>query len=430
MRDSGESGAMRNVANHLAAWLICIAIGLLIGEIAGAILFYRQQGELVYLNRREIHSTTQVEPAARVGQRLHPYLGFGGYSARFTNNLGFPQYTDYKVPFVPAPNDLAVFVFGGSVASNLVFPPQGGRSLETALRDKIKDRNVIVYSMAQGSGKQPQQLMGLAMLRAMGQHIDVVVNLDGYNDMVFGYTNQYHRVHPIFPSAAIMWGIGNTLDTGQRSSAFYRTAADLLEARLAITNYTDTANASRAGLKYLYRKAVISYHLRSKASAERRYVAAFGDNQNIERIKHLMGIDLPIDEKADGTEMAFDIWLKSDEAMAALAKSAGARYVHVIQPNQYFKTRKTFSPDEAKVALSMPATEPVRIGAERGYAMFDKRADIIAKHGIISGVAMFDDQPGAMYVDNCCHYTKAGETILADFMAERVVQALAKANGD
>ena len=45
---------MRNVAGHLAAWLICAAIGLLDGEIAGAIIFYRQQGELVYFNRRTL----------------------------------------------------------------------------------------------------------------------------------------------------------------------------------------------------------------------------------------------------------------------------------------------------------------------------------------------------------------------------------------
>ena len=142
-----------------------------------------------------------------------------------------------------------------------------------------------------------------------------------------------------------------------------------------------------------------------------------------------MGIDLPVNEKDDGTEMAFDIWLKSDEAMAGLSKSIGARYVHVIQPNQYF-SKKKFSPEEAKIALSLPPNDPVRIGAERGYAMFEKRADMIAKHGIVSGVAMFDDQRDAMYVDNCCHYSKAGETILANFVADQVVQALAKAKGD
>ena len=103
--------------------------------------------------------------------------------------------------------------------------------------------------MAQGSGKQPQQLIGLAMLLAMGQHIDVVVNLDGYNDIAIGYSNHYHHVHPIFPSAAIMWGIGNTLEAGRRTSDFYRTAADLLEATACNQELLRRRPASRYGLE-------------------------------------------------------------------------------------------------------------------------------------------------------------------------------------
>lgn len=423
---------MRAGAGHIFAWAICIVIGLLVGEIAGAIIFYKQQGQIVYSNKRARAPAKQAQQTTPVGQRLHPYLGFGGYYSMNTqtmvsNNLGFSQRIDYEVPFTTKANDVAVFVFGGSVAGNLVAPPQQGLSLERALRQKMPGKNVIVYSMAQGSGKQPQQLIALAMLLAMGQHIDVVVNLDGYNDLAFGYTNHFYRVHPIFPSAAIMWAIGNTLETEHRSGDFYRTAADLIESRLAITNYNNSAPTSRFGLSYLYRKVGISLALRQKARAEARYVGAIHGQDNVERTKYLMGIDLPVDEKADATAMAFDIWLKSDEAMAALSRSVGAKYVHVIQPNQYFSKRK-FSAEEARIALSMPSTDVMRIGAERGYAMLEKNADLIAKHGIVSGISILDEAPGIMYFDNCCHYSTAGETILANFVADQVVRRLAEAN--
>ncbi len=134
---------------------------------------------------------------------------------------------------------------------------------------------------------------------------------------------------------------------------------------------------------------------------------------------------MPVDPKADGVERSFDIWLDADQAMAGLSKSAGAKYVHVIQPNQYY-SKKRFTDDEAKIALAMPKDNSARIGAERGYALFEARADLLKSRGIISGVSIFDDQSAAMYVDSCCHYTKAGEDILADFVADQVVKAVTK----
>ena len=74
----------------------------------------------------------------------------------------------------------------------------------------------------------------------------------------------------------------------------------------------------------------------------------------------------------------------------------------------------------------MPATEPMRIGAERGYPLFERNARAIEDRGIVSALAIFDDQSEPMYVDNCCHYSKAGETILADFVAKAVVRSLQK----
>src|SRR5438552_1026267 len=129
---------LRNVAGHAIAWAICLMLALAAGEAAGAILFYLQQhSSIVYTNKRATApeapspQTSEWQSPKQYSQRLHPYLGFTGpydlVSPTWrTNNLGFPQETNLKVPFATTPRDLAVFVFGGSVASNLVVPPQGG----------------------------------------------------------------------------------------------------------------------------------------------------------------------------------------------------------------------------------------------------------------------------------------------------------------
>ncbi len=423
---------MRNFRGHLIAWTICIALALIAGEIAGAIVFYRQQNaRLVYTNRPQGQPASAVEQAP-TGQRLHPYLGFGGYystepgSLLTWNNMGFGQNTPYRVPFKVGGNDLAVFVFGGSVAGNIVAPPQAGKSLERALKDKLPDRNVIVYAMAQGSAKQPQQAIALTMLLSMGQHVDVVVNLDGFNDVAIGNSNHESGVDPIFPSVAIMWGIGTTLAPDERGGEFYRTAADIIDSKYAVIRHTDAANAARFGLSYLYDKFWISHYTKKKAKAETRYqVLVVLSPTGHARVNRLLGIDMPVDPKADGVERSFDIWLDADKAMAGLSGSAGAKYVHVIQPNQYY-SKKRFSDEEARIALSMPPDNSARVGAERGYALFEARADALKSRGIISGVSIFDDQTAAMYVDSCCHYTRAGEDILADFVADQVVKAITK----
>jgi hypothetical protein len=420
----------RDLRGHSLALLTCAALALLFGEIAGAILFYRQQGRLIYSNQR-VHVGAKTDDSAPIArQRLHPYLGFAGpYSVdsegwRF-NNLGFVQTTPYKVPFEPSPRDLIVVVFGGSVASNLVTPWQGGLSLSAVLQEQMPDRNIVVYSMAQGAGKQPQQLIALAMLLALGQHIDVIVNLDGFNEFALGYSNARYLTHPIFPALTVLWGIGKGLEPGGGNSDFHRIAADLIEARSAIKDEEDAANGSRSGTAYIFHKLKVSSALGTKARAEQAYVASVKSSspEELRSIQTMMGINLPYRNQATPWEDIFQIWLRSSDAMAALSRAAGAQLLHIIQPNQYF-SKKQFSPDEARVALSQPEDDPMRVGAERVYPMIAERADLLQARGIISAINLFDGEPGAMYVDNCCHYTRAGETKLARFVVAKIMERL------
>ena len=107
-----------------------------------------------------------------------------------TNGLGFLQLQRRPIPFVPEPDDFVVFVFGGSVAARLATNSQEGTSLQQTLQSlpQLTGKNVVIYNVAQGPGKQPQQLMELGLLIAMGQHIDLVLNLDGTLEFVWACT--------------------------------------------------------------------------------------------------------------------------------------------------------------------------------------------------------------------------------------------------
>ena len=111
-------------------------------------------------------------------------------------------------------------------------------------------------------------------------------------------------------------------------------------------------------------------------------------------------------------------WVRSSLLMHEMLAARGARYVHVLQPNQYFTTRP-FAPGESDVALL--AASPFKPGAEQGYPELER---VVARGAFkqagvtfVDGVHLFDAERGAVYIDNCCHYTRRGYEILADAIA-------------
>jgi hypothetical protein len=107
--------------------------------------------------------------------------------------------------------------------------------------------------------------------------------------------------------------------------------------------------------------------------------------------------------------------------MNDLLTARSVPYLHVLQPNQYF-TRRRFDAAEARVALN--STTPFKPPVERGYPVLQRvGADLRARERFLDATAIFDDEPSAVYSDDCCHYTQRGNDLLADFIAARVVEA-------
>src|SRR5262245_19860298 len=109
--------------------LIC----LLSIEAAGALLFFEEEGSLVYRRSAvadhvdELDTsgiTTPREAVATFSARLHPYFGFAGrYDGELGglhwNAIGSLQRTPITIPYAPAANEIVVVLFGGSVAQSL-----------------------------------------------------------------------------------------------------------------------------------------------------------------------------------------------------------------------------------------------------------------------------------------------------------------------
>jgi hypothetical protein len=104
--------------------------------------------------------------------------------------------------------------------------------------------------------------------------------------------------------------------------------------------------------------------------------------------------------------------------MQQLLAARGGRYLHVLQPNQYYSTR-TFGAAEKAIALNDGS--PFKEGAARGYPFLEKALE----PGALNAVHAFDAAPEAVYVDDCCHYTVAGNRLIGDAIAN----ALLSSNG-
>jgi hypothetical protein len=71
------------------------------------------------------------------------------------------------------------------------------------------------------------------------------------------------------------------------------------------------------------------------------------------------------------------------------------------------------------------------VGVEAGYpALLAAPAMATLREGgvrFFDGTRIFDAEPAAVYIDDCCHYTLRGNEILADFVARSVAESVAAA---
>jgi len=133
---------------------------------------------------------------------IHPYTGYVTNidmpSDNIVNRFGWIGPDPLKIH---DENTVTVFVTGGSFALGLYL--QSGDLLKQLLEElpMYQGKHILVTSVALGGYKQPQQLLALQYLMALGAQIDLVINIDGYNEVVlpkvesipFGITPSYPR---------------------------------------------------------------------------------------------------------------------------------------------------------------------------------------------------------------------------------------------
>lgn len=365
--------------------------------------------------------------AAVVGSQaaIHPYFGYTPNPEILTAkdqggvNISDYGFIDNQSPVhMREPNEVLIGIAGGSVAAWFFIESRG--ELEAALRRSpiFKKKKLTFINMAAGGWKQPQQLLSLTYLLALGANFDFVINIDGFNDLVMPiYFNLPKSVFPFYPAnwytvsqIATPGFVNPIIDKVKSIGEERKTAANLMKnslvggsiaARLIWINYDRLQERRANKLKQEYQEQNI---LKSSFTTS-------GPKFTWPEVK-----------KDQYAAMA-SYWAQSSKQMRLLANANKIRYFHFLQPNQYVSGSKPLSKEELAGAF-LPDSQFREI-VENGYGAMQKEGELLKKSGenFYDLTSIFKNNHETLYLDPCCHFNKQGLAIMANRIAEAIVSS-------
>jgi hypothetical protein len=368
----------------------------------------------------------------RLDQReiLHPYIGFvedpQGSHLKYREQyepegglFGFPR-NRHRLFHQPSDDLLVVAVVGGSVSRQVSFGAQ--RHLEQRLGEieRFRGRRVEVLSLGLGGHKQPQQVMVVNYFLTLGMHVDILVNVDGFNEVTLPISdNLASGVNPFFPR---IWG-------------FRVGAIDPVERRL---------RGEVELLKDLRRSTAAGFSGRPwRFSLACGLIWRLADRSLVGRIAHAEQELLargPQEESAQAKGPPYEasspealhhdlaqVWARSSLQLHHLAAACGIEYYHFLQPNQYDPGGKRLTRRELELAYD-PGS-PFRGTVAAGYPALRRAAKELRSAGVaFTDLSdLFNAVPGNIYVDTCCHVNGEGATMMVDRIAAAVAAGPAPA---
>jgi hypothetical protein len=307
-------------------------------------------------------------------------------------------------------------VFGGSVAA--YFAKGGGtQAIFDGLQSlpRFAGKRLVALSAAHLGYKQPQSLIALAYLQALGVRFDVVILLDGFNEVVNGpFELVPAGVFPLYPDRWHQRVANLELATGMRERI--GVIALLKQRRAAWTQrlLATPLRSSRAA------QLVWALHDRLLESALERERLAL-DREGAARGKDFAatGPAWRGDDDALVAELA-SFWFECSLEMRALAEARGALFFHFLQPNQHVPGSKAIDAAEHDVAIR--GGEAFAPYVARGYERLRARGAELRTRGsrFHDLTQIYADVSEQIYVDNIGHVGSRGNELMAAAIAEAI----------
>jgi len=358
---------------------------------------------------------------------IHPYFGYSVIPPAQAlvgplslDALGFPNGGPFEREHPP--NSVVIGIFGGSVAA--YFAKFGGVQ---AIWEQLKTlpafagKRLVVLTGAHIGMKQPQSLMALSYLQALGVDFDVVILLDGFNEVVNAPFDLVPAgVFPFFPS---LWNqrVANLeLDTTMRSRI--GELAYLKERRA-----DGMAHLLASPLRYSQTVELLwaLYDRNLETTIEAKRVELDTHKSDAQRDYTATGPQWPhgSDDALSADLAAF--WFETSLQMRALTEAKGAHFFHFLQPNQHVPGSKPM--DNAEQAVAIRGGEAFAPYATRGYRFLRERGAQLAAQGVHFHdlTQLFAETTEPIYIDNIGHLGGKGNEMMAAAMAAQIAKDLA-----
>jgi len=367
--------------------------------------------------RREWQASNAVEPQdpqdqprTKAYRLIHPYLGFVHEPDNSYNSFGFPGpeplSTDRK-------DTIAVCLTGGSVAK-LLYQISGdylARKLEET--GAFGNRKIKLFSVALGGFKQPQQLLALNYLSTLGAHFDIVINLDGFNEIVLPYSDNLQlNIHASYPRH---WDLlsRNSLNVEEQLLLASQAEARLEKER--VTKIFVASGLRHSNLGLFFWKVIDTKKESEIIEADRKLKKAL----ELETAQYqTTGPPQHFNDTTEYFDQLAEYWKNASLLMGKLAGSADFEYFHFLQPNQYVPGSKTLTKEEMEIAY-VEGPFLYKSAVEQGYSFLINKGKELTKGNINFAdlTMMFRNTPETVYNDECCHFNEHGYEMISDTVA-------------
>jgi len=348
--------------------------------------------------------------------RLHPYTGFElDAGLRLTEStVTFFEKDDPDRPYV-------VFLQGGSVAALFGGTQQEGfrRLIERMRADPaFGGRKIKTVRLAVPGFKQPQQLMQLAYLLSRGCKPDMVLNLDGLNEVRIGFNNALRKLQPTWPS----FGHWTSATTGTPDD---EASLDLLLEMRSLQQEVQEEARTALGRRYAYSAILGKWTLSRLTRLRARWTKAqeaFVDHKaNLGRQQKDHAFGMPPKRK-DAVKESVRCWFESSLAMHQLCSARGIRYVHALQPTLHDEGSKPITDEERRKGIGEKGFNRAVV---QGYPLMREGMAKLRELGVeaLDLSLAFEDIEETVYFDTC-HFGNLGCRALSDRMADAMGVAL------